>query len=721
MPESIAQPGAVPAVTTTPLSSGGAPAAPAPAAGAAPRRAGKPLSITGRAASQLNAALPLAVMSIVLMLVLPVPPLLLDLLISFNITLSVITLVSTMYISRPVEFNVYPSLLLILTLLRLSLNISSTRLILISGHTGTDAAGDLIEAFGNFVVGGNFIVGIVIFILLIAIQYVVINHGAVRISEVTARFTLDALPGKQMSIDADLNAGLIDENEARRRRADVTREAEFYGAMDGAVRFTQRDAIAGIIITATNILAGFLIGATQHGLSISDALATYTILTVGDGLVTVVPALLISVSGGIITTRAAGDVQLGTDFGSQMFVRPEPLLIGSGVLCAMALVPGLPTLPFLLLGGTVGGLGWSLRQRAQEDASPAEQSQPKPQREDVDTLLRVEPIAIEVGLGLVKLVDASHGGTLLKRVQGVRRQLATELGFVLPPVRVTDNLSLQPGEYVVLLKGAQIARYELQPNAELAIDPGHAQGKLDGMACEEPAFGLPATWIPAEQVDKARLMGFTVVDPANVVATHLTELIRTHAHELLTRQDAGRFLERVGEENPKLTEDLVPKLMSLSLVQRVLQNLLRERVSIRDGLTILEALAEAGTSTKNVTLLTEFVRQAVSRNLVKPYLDERGELPAFLLSPNLEQVIQSGIEHGEMLSRINLAPSTLTELIDKAAQTVGSLQGPAVLLTAASVRYHMRQLVETRLPLLAVLSHAEVPPQVQITSLGVIE
>ena len=666
---------------------------------------------------RLNAVVPLAIMMIVLMMVLPIPPLLLDLLITVNITLSVITLIATMYLRRPVEFSVYPSLLLLLTILRLALNISSTRLILLSGHEGTQAAGEVIESFGNFVVGGNFVIGIVIFVLLIAIQYVVINHGAVRISEVTARFTLDALPGKQMSIDSDLNAGLIDETEARQRRQEIAREAEFYGAMDGAVRFTQRDAIASIIITGVNIVAGILIGALQHSMSLAEALESYTILTVGDGLVTVIPALLISVSGGILTTRAAGDAQLGTDFGNQLFLQPQPLLIASGVLTAMGLMPGLPTLPFLLMGAGVGSFGWSLRQKqlapavSQPIALPAE-------RDNVESLLRVEPLAIEVGLGLVKLVDAQQGGTLLKRIAGVRKQLATDLGFVLPPVRVTDNLSLKSREYVVLLKGAEIARFELQPGTELAINPGQAQGKLEGADCREPAFGLPALWIAPSEVDKARVMGYTVVDAANVVATHLTELIRTHAHELFTRQETNRHLDRIREENPRLIEDLVPKLVAPSTVQRIYQNLLRERVSIRDGVTILEALAEAAGTTKNPTLLTEFVRQSLSRAIVKPYLNEQGELPVFFLDPAIEQTIQSGIEHSEVTTRLGLAPRTLTDILEKVKKGVGSLQGPTVLLCSASVRFAIRQIVESELSPLAVLLHGEIPPNVRVVSMG---
>lgn len=667
----------------------------------------------------LDAAVPVAIMGVVLMMVIPVPAFVLDVLISLNITLSVITLVSTMYLERPVEFSVYPSLLLLLTILRLGLNISSTRLILMEGHLGTGAAGSVIEAFGNFVVAGDFVIGIVIFILLISIQYVVINHGAVRISEVTARFTLDALPGKQMSVDSDLNAGLIDEVQARERRAEVTREAEFYGAMDGAVRFTQRDAIASIIITVVNIVAGILIGSLQHGMSLSDALETYAILTVGDGLVTVVPALLISISGGIITTRAAGEARLGADFRAQLMVKPQPLLIASGVLISLALVPGLPTVPFLLLGVGVGGLGWNLRR---EDGEPALLPPPQPaERENVETLLRVEPLAIEVGLGLVKLVDSEQGGTLLKRIAGVRKQLASELGFVVPPVRVTDNLSLKSREYVVQLKSAEIARFELQPNSELAINPGQAQGKLDGTPCQEPAFGLPAIWIAPKEVDKARVMGYTVVDPSNVLATHLTELIRLHAHEIFTRQDADRFLARVGDENPKLIEDLVPKLMPLSLAQRVLQNLLRERVSIRDGVTILEALAEAGNATKNPALLTEFVRQAMPRAVVQPYLNEQGEMPAHFLDATLEQIVQNSLEHTEFTSRLALAPKTIGELLEKVKTAVGEMQGPTVLICSAASRYAVRQIVEAELPLLAVISHGEVPPQVRVVSLGLVQ
>ena len=505
-------------------------------------------------------SVPLAVLGIVMAMIAPLPSFLLDILISANITISVIVLMVSLYITRPVEFSVFPTSLLLLTLFRLSLNISSSRLILIHGNTGTRAAGQVIEAFGNFVVGGNYVIGVVIFLVLIAIQYVVINHGAVRISEVTARFTLDALPGKQMSIDADLNAGLIDEVEARTRRKSLAAEAEFYGAMDGASRFTQRDAVASILITTINIVAGFLIGVFQNGMDLKRALATYTVLTIGDGLVTVIPSLMVSISGGLIVTRTSSDGKVGSDVRKQIFGNPQPLMLSGAVLVVMAAFPGLPTLPFLLLGSGVGYAGWRLRQKIAdaETASPA--AKPLPAKDNMETLLKVEPLAVEVGLGLVKLVEGGQNSPLLRRIAGIRRQMASELGYMVPPVRVTDNLQLKACEYVVLLKGAEIGRFELLQSRELAIHPGngptghgptgngpghspgngHGQGAaepLEGIATREPAFGIPALWIPSEAADNARAKGYTVVDGVSVLGTHLAELIRRHAYELLSRQD----------------------------------------------------------------------------------------------------------------------------------------------------------------------------------------
>ncbi len=489
-------------------------------------------------------SVPIAVLGIILAMIAPLPSFVLDFLISANITMSVVLLLVSMYIRRPVEFSVFPTSLLLLTLFRLALNISTARLILLHGNTGTSAAGQVIEAFGNFVVGGNYIVGVVIFLVLIAIQYVVINHGAVRISEVTARFTLDALPGKQMSIDSDLNAGLIDENEARARRKNLAAEAEFYGAMDGASRFTQRDAVASILITTINIVAGFLIGVLQNGMDLKRALTTYTILTIGDGLVTVIPSLMVSISGGLIVTRTSSDGMVGTDVRKQIFGKPDPLLLSGGVLIAMAMFPGLPTIPFLALGSGVGFMGWRIKQKQKSESTDAPAAAATPAKDSLESLFKVEPLAIEVGLGLVKLVDGAQNSPLLRRIAGIRKQMASEFGFMVPPVRVTDNLQLKASEYVVLLKGSEIAKFDLMPNRELAIhpagasaQPGTAAPTIDGVATREPAFGIPAIWIAPNNADAARSKGYTVVDSLSVLGTHLSELIRRHAFELLSRQD----------------------------------------------------------------------------------------------------------------------------------------------------------------------------------------
>ncbi len=654
-------------------------------------------------------------------MIMPMPAFLLDLLISANITVSVIVLLVSMYITKPVEFSVFPTTLLLLTLFRLALNISSTRLILIQGNTGTSAAGHVIEAFGNFVVGGNYIIGVVIFLVLIAIQYVVINHGAVRISEVTARFTLDALPGKQMSIDADLNSGLIDESEARKRRKQLASEAEFYGAMDGASRFTQRDAVASILITTINIVAGFLIGVLQHGMDLNRALSTYTVLTIGDGLVTVIPALMVSVSGGLIVTRTSSDSKLGSDVRRQIFSNPQPLMLAGGVLAAMAAFPGLPTIPFLVLGSGVGFAGWRVRQKL-ADAENLSLAAAQPQvKESLDSLLKVEPLAIEVGLGLVKLVEGAQNSPLLRRIAGIRRQLAGELGYMVPPVRVTDNLQLKACEYAVLLKGAEIARFELMQNCELAIHPGGTAPPLEGIPTLEPAFGIQALWIPSEAADHARANGYTVVDRVSVLGTHLAELIRRHAHELLSRQDTKNILDRVTEDNPKLVEDLVPKLLSMAVVQKVLQNLLRERVSIRDSVTILEALGEGAAMTKIPILLTEYVRQATRRLLVKPYLNPTGELPAFFVDPQIERSIESAVEYNEHAGHLNLPPQKIREILDRVTKAVGATESPVAAVASSASRFFLRQIVEGTIPNLSILSHNEIPAGVRVVSLGLIQ
>lgn len=668
-----------------------------------------------------GAAVPAGVLGILLALVVPLPSWLLDILISANIALSTVVLLVSIYIRRPADFSVFPTTLLLMTLFRLALNVSSSRLILLEGSRGTAAAGQVIESFGQFVVGGNFVVGFVVFLVLIAIQYVVINHGAVRISEVTARFTLDALPGKQMSIDADLNAGLINESEAKARRKALAAEAEFYGAMDGATRFTQRDAVASLLITAINIVAGFLIGVLQHGMELQQALTTFTVLTIGDGLVTVIPALMISISGGLIVTRASSDRDMAEDFQRQVFGAWQPLVLSAGALVLMAAVPGLPKVPFLILAAGLGAAGHGLKKKK----SAAEKAVPQPAavsaRENLESLLRVEPLAVEVGLGLVKLVEGAENSPLLRRIGGIRRQLAAELGYLMPAVRVTDNLSLQVREYVVLLKGAEVGRYELPLGCDLAIPPAGGSCPVPGSPTREPAFGLEAVWIPAEQSESARAAGCTVVDPVSVLGTHLSELIRRHCHEIFSRQDAKKFLDRVAEEQPKLVEDLVPKLLPLPAVQKVLQNLLRERTPIKDGVTILEALGEAALVTRNPVLLTEYVRQAMRRTIVRPLLDRNGQLAVYLLDASLEKAVEDAVQHGEHTSHVNLHPQKVSELLAAASRVPASAGSSWTLLTSSGARYFVRQILEASFPQVTVLSHGEIPAGLRVVSLGVLK
>jgi len=662
---------------------------------------------------------PIAVLAIVVALITPMPSFLLDIMIVLDIMMSIVVMMVTMYILKPVDFSVFPTTLLLLTLFRLALNVSSARLILLHGNNGTGAAGQVIEAFGNFVVGGNYIIGAVIFLILIAIQYVVINHGAVRISEVAARFTLDALPGKQMSIDAEMNAGLIDEAEARRRRKQLSSEAEFYGAMDGASRFTQRDAIASILITSINIIAGFLIGVFQQGMELRKALETYTVLTIGDGLVTVIPALMISISGGLIVTRATSDERVGKEFQRQLFGRTEPLLLASGVLIGLALMPGLPGIPFFLLGGGLGTAAW-IRRKKTDTAVKKQSAAAAPAKENLEGLLKVEPVAIEIGLGLASLVAGGASSPLLKKIAGIRKQFAGSAGYLIPPVRVTDNLSLRSREYAILLKGSELSRFELLPGNELAIPKPKADKSFAGQQTREPAFGLPALWVPSDRVDAARASGYTVVDAVNVMGTHFSEEIRRHACEMLSRQDAKLFCDRIGEEHPKAVEDLVPKLLSLAVIQRVLQNLLREGVSIRDGVSIVEALGEAAATTKNSVLLTEYVRQSIRRTVVKPHLSPKGDLPAYLIEPSVEQTIESGVQHTEQNSILALSPQVAREIVARVERKLGAREVPTAILTSSAARYFLRQMLESSLSNVSCISHNEVPSGVKVVSLGVI-
>jgi flagellar biosynthesis protein FlhA len=662
-------------------------------------------------------AVPIAVLLIVIALITPLPSFMLDVLIVLDLMMSVIVMMVAMYIGRPVEFSVFPTVLLLLTLFRLALNVSSSRLILLNGNGGTSAAGHVIEAFGSFMVGGNYIIGTVIFCVLIAIQYVVINHGSVRISEVTARFTLDALPGKQMSIDADLNGGLIDETEARRRRRELSSEAEFYGAMDGASRFTQRDAIASIIITGVNIGAGFLIGVFQHGMDLGHAIQTYTVLTIGDGLVTVIPALMISISGGLIVTRASSDSKLGALFQKQVFGKSEPLLLASGMLVAISLLPGLPTIPFLALGSGLGAIAWRMRRKNDAEVKTSTESAEKPAKENLEALLQVDPLTVEVGLGLVKLVEGGANSRLLQRIAGIRKNLASQLGYYLPPVKVNDNLSLRSREYTVLIKGVEMGRFEMPAGQELAIPSAGVDGSVEGKPTKDPAFQLAALWIPSERAALARSKGYTVVDDVSVMGTHLSEVVRRHAHELFSRQDTKAFCDRVAQGNPKVVEDLVPKMLSLSVIQRVLQNLLRERVPIRDSVTILEALSEGAQMTKNPVLLTEYVRQSIRRAIVSSHVTQ-GELTAYMVEPSAEHAVEAAVEHTEHNSVLGMAPQSARDLVGRITRKLERPDSSAVVLVNPSIRYFVKQLLETAFPDVTVLSHSEVPPEIKIKSLG---
>jgi flagellar biosynthesis protein FlhA len=673
---------------------------------------------------------PLAVVVILMVMLVPLPPLALDLLITVNLTLSMVVLFVSMYVRRPVEFSVFPSLLLILTLYRLALNIASTRLILLHGHSGLDAAGEVIKSFGSFVVAGNFAIGCVLFLILLAVQYIVISHGAVRISEVAARFTLDAMPGKQLSIDADLNAGIIGEAEARERRAAIAREAEFHGAMDGATRFTQRDSVASLAITAINVVAGCALGMFQHKLSLGEAAANYTLLTIGDGLVTAIPALLISVSGGLITTRVADASNLGEIVTTQMRSDARPLSITAGVLGAMLLIPGLPKLPFLVLGAGLWGLSRSgVRASAGKPKEAAAATGSRPGRaasaqegaESLDEALRTDPLLVEVGFGLVPLIEE---GAVLEKIRTIRYQLASESGLILPPIRVRDNLELPSDEYRISLRGIPISSARLRPSQLLAMDTGGVRETVPGAATHEPAFGLPALWISRQSQEQAHLVGYTVVDPVTVLVTHLAELLRRHAHELLGRQETQALLDRVAEASPKVVDELVPKLLSLGVVRQVLQNLLRERISIRDLSTILEAMADAAPVTQNSDLLTEFVRQRIGRSVCHPYVDSDGKLAVLYLAPAIEDAVAGALAVTGQEVRLTLPTEQSLSLLSRIKETVEKaaprFTSSPVLLCSSAIRMHIKRLTDSLLPHLVVLSHAEVPSSVNTVSLGMV-
>jgi flagellar biosynthesis protein FlhA len=676
--------------------------------------------------------LPSAAVAMVFVMLVPVPSLVLDLLLALSLTASVLVLLTALNILKPVEFSVFPSLLLLLTLMRLSLNLASSRRILLHGNDGVSAAGKVIEAFGQFVVGGNYVVGFVLFLALIAIQYLVVSHGAVRTAEVTARFTLDAMPGKQMGIDADLNAGLINEEQARKRREAIAHEAEFCGAMDGAARFSQRDSLATVLITAINIIAGFSIGVFQQGIPFQEAVKTYTVLTVGDGLVTILPSLLVSVAGGMVVTRAASGETLGADVGKQLLGNSRLLWIASGVLGALALIPGLPKLSFLVLAGGLGVLASKLKPHAGQigradnattGSVDGKNAAATPLTDPMDALLKLDELMLEVGLGLVPLVDAQQGGQLLNKVKALRKHLAVQLGFLVPPVHITDNLALPERQYVVYLRGVEVARWELRAGCLLAISSQPDAQALPGQETREPAFNSPARWITPELQAQAVAAGYTVVDPVAALATHLGEVIRKNAQELLTRQETKRLLDRLGESHPKLVEELVPKLMTLGEVQRVLQQLLREQISIRDLGTILETLVETAATNKHTVGLVEAVRQALGRGLVRPLLDERGELKVVTLDGALqEDCLRAGNLQSQNLPSGALQLTLARRVLEGLRTLFGEqiLSAPPVLLCSSPGRFHLRRLLEPFVPRVVVIAPTEIPPLTPVQSLGVL-
>ena len=675
--------------------------------------------------SNSDIVLAVAVVAIVAMMVIPLPTFLLDILIAANIGLAVTILLVSLYIKEPLEFSVFPSLLLILTLFRLSLNISATRLILLQAH-----AGKVITAFGNFVVGGNYVVGIVIFLILMIIQFIVITNGAGRVAEVSARFTLDAMPGKQMSIDADLNAGLITEDDARSRRKAVEHEADFYGAMDGASKFVKGDAIAAIAIVLVNIIGGFAIGVLQLKMSLLESLQVYTLLTVGEGLVSQIPALLISTATGIIVTRTATEKDMGNDVVQQLSNNPRALVITAVLLIGFALVPGLPKVPFIAMGMAIGGAVLLLRRERQAEAeanaaAEATKAVARPaEPETVNELLQVDTLEVEIGYGLISLVDSGSGTGLLNRITMIRRQIAMELGFVLPKIRIRDNLQLLPTQYCIKLRGEEIARGDLMPGLYLAMETGSAAEKVEGIPAREPAFGLPAIWIDRALKERAEMLGYTVVDPASVLATHLTEVVKNHASEILTRQDTRALLDNLKQDYPALVDELVPNILPLGSVLEVLKNLLRERVSIRDLVTILETTGGLAPSVKDPDLLAEAARQALARAITNQYRASDGSLHVVTLSPRIEKMLSEAIgdlSHGISLHLDPRVAQTLLESTGTAMEEVAAKGHLPLVLCSTSVRLAFKRLTERALPNLAVLSYSEIAPGVDVQAEDMID
>jgi len=671
---------------------------------------------------------PLLLVMLLGMMVLPLPPMVLDLVFTFNIALSLIVLLVAVYTIKPLEFAIFPTVLLIATLLRLALNVASTRVIMLNGHEGTAAAGHVIEAFGDFVVGGNYAVGLVVFAILMIINFVVVTKGAGRISEVSARFTLDAMPGKQMAVDADLNAGLLTQEEARERREEIANEADFYGAMDGASKFVRGDAVAGLLILFINIIGGFAVGMIQHDLSLADAAQNYILLTIGDGLVAQIPSLVLSTAAAIIVTRVSSSQDMGQQFITQLFSNPRALTVTAAIVGALGIVPGMPNLVFITIASIIGGLSLLLRSQQQAAARQValEQEQPEPDRQNVDLswddVQPVDIVGLEVGYRLIPLVDRNQGGQLMSRIKGVRKKLSQELGFLIDPVHIRDNLDLQPGGYRINLMGVPIGQAEVYPDKELAINPGKVFGKLKGVETTDPAFGLEAVWIDAGQRDEAQTNGYTVVDASTVVATHLSHLLQQHAHELLGHEGAQQLLDMLAKSSPKLVETLVPKTLSLGVVVRVLQNLLEEGVPIRDMRTIAETLAEAGVRSQDPDILTAAVRVMLSRMIYQKINGMEDSLPAMALDPKLEQLLlqsMQGAQEGGPGIEPGLAEGMLRSLAENTRQR--EMNGePAVLLVSPVLRQWLARFMRGAVQGLQVLSYNEVPDNRQVKVVGTI-
>jgi flagellar biosynthesis protein FlhA len=671
-----------------------------------------------------SAMMAVGLIGILMVMMIPLPAIVLDILLSFNIAVSIIILLMSLYIIKPLDFSTFPSILLIVTLMRLSLNVASTRLILLHGSEGTGAAGQVIKAFGTFVVGGNYVVGLIVFSVLVLINFIVITKGSTRVAEVAARFTLDAMPGKQMSIDADMNAGLISETDARKRRSDIEKEANFYGAMDGASKFVRGDAIAGIIIVLVNIIGGLIIGVLQQGMEITDAARTYILLTVGDGLVTQVPALVVSTAAGMLVTRTTSTADLGEDVRNQIFTQPRAIATAAILLFVFALIPGMPKISFIFVSALIGVLAYNLFKQAKKETEEKAEV-PMPAVTDTEEgLAPLDKMGLEVGYGLISLVDAQQGGELLQRIKTLRRQLAMEMGFIIPAVHIRDNLQLKPNRYAFYLKGVEIAGGELMMGHYLAITNDEKDVKIAGVKTREPAFGLPALWVPEAQKEDAQAKGYVIVDPATVITTHLTEVIKGQADELLGRQEVQSLVDNLATHYPRIVEELVPKVVPIGILQRVLQRLLKERVSIRDLFAILETLADYITITKNVDILTGYVRQGLSRTITRQYQDQDGNVNVMMLSPNIEDTISQSIQHTELESFVSPDPNMVKKLIVSLQKGIAHFETTGlnpIILCSPVVRSHLRKILEKFVPNVVVLAHNEITRDVNIKSFGVVE